>query len=142
MMDRINADLKEAMKAQDRNRLECLRMMKAKVLAVDARASMPDAEVEKIFRTYVKSLQETVDVLSKNNRPDELEATKKEIVIVEAYLPKQLGEAETKALVDQVIAETGVKLKSDMGKVMKGVMAKGLAVDGKFVNQYAVTKLG
>ena len=141
LYEKIQNDLKHAMKAQDKPTLECLRMMKSKIMAADARGALPDAEVEKLLRSYAKSLQETVDVMAKNNKPDEAAQTRSELAIVESYLPKMLGEAETKALVDEIIEQTGASQKSDMGKVMKAVMATGKAVDGKLVNQYAATKL-
>ena len=141
LYDKINADLKDAMKAQDKPRLECLRMMKSKVMAVDARGALPDAEIEKILRNYSKSLKETIDILRQNGKPDEAKLSETELGVVESYLPKQLDEAQTRALVDQVIAEVGAKAKSDIGKVMKGVLAKGQAVDAKLVNQYAASKL-
>ena len=141
LYDKINADLKDAMKAQDKPKLECLRMMKSKIMAVDARGAMPDAEIEKILRNYAKSIKETVEILSKNGKAAEAKISETEAAIVESYLPKQLDEAATKALVDAVIAEVGATAKSDIGKVMKAVLAKGQAVDGKLVNQYAASKL-
>ncbi len=141
LYDKINNDIKEAMKQKDAVRLETLRMMKSKIMTVDARGALPEAELEKILRSYSKLLKEVIEVSGQNQKLAEAEQAKKELAIVESYLPKQLDEAGIKALVDEIIAQTGAKTKADMGKIMKAVMATGKPVDGKLVNQYAASKL-
>lgn len=77
MMEQINHGIKEAMRSRDQLRLETLRMLKSKILAVDARGNLPDAEVLKLFKTYFGNLQEALEQAQANNRPEMAEKIKK-----------------------------------------------------------------
>ena len=137
LFNKMNSDLGAAMKAKDVARLEVLRMMKSKVLNVNARGDLPDAEIVKILQKYAKSLKDAIEETKKVNRPEAVAKLESEIKIVEEYLPKMLSEAEVKQLVEGVIAEVGASSPKDMGKVMKAVAAKGLAVDNSMVSRFA-----
>lgn len=131
IIDKINQDIKDAMRSQDRVRLDTLRMLKSKILAVDARATLPDTEVVKLFKTYSGNLQEALEQAEAANRPEMTEKLKSEIVIVQEFLPKALTVEETKEIVIQAIEESGAKTKKDFGLVMKSIMKINNTVDGK-----------
>jgi hypothetical protein len=131
LIEKINEGIKEAMRSRDQIRLETLRMLKAKILAVDARATLPDMEVIKLFKTYFGNLQEALDQAQMASRPDLIEQLHKEIEIVQEFLPKPLSSEEVKKIVEQAIVESGAKSKKDLGLVMKAVMKVNSTVDGK-----------
>ncbi len=137
LFNKINSDLGAAMKAKDVARLEVLRMMKSKVLNVNARGDLPDPEVVKILQKYAKSLKDAIEETKKVNRPEAVAKLESEVKIVDEYLPKMLSEAEVRDLVQKVIVEVGASSPKDMGKVMKAVASKGLAVDNSMVSKAA-----
>jgi uncharacterized protein YqeY len=141
IIEKINEGIKEAMRSRDQLRLETLRMLKSKILAVDARASLPDVEVVKIFKTYFGSLQEALEQAQGANRPEAAEKLKQELVIIQEFLPKGLSADETKRIVVQAIAESGAKTKKDLGLVMKTIMKLNSAVDGKLAKDLAAELL-
>lgn len=141
IIDVINDGIKEAIRARDQIRLSTLRMLKSKILAVDARASLSDAEVVKLFKTYYGSLEEGVEGAKAASRPEMIEQLHAEMKIVQEFLPKALSDEETKALVLQAIAECGAKTKKDLGFVMKAVMKLNSAVDGKKAKDLAASLL-
>ncbi len=137
VIEQINDGIKEAMRSRDQLRLEVLRMLKSKILAVDARASLSDAEVLKLFKTYYGNLQEALDQALSLHRPEIAEKLKKELEIIQEFLPKALSLEETKAIVIQAIADSGAKTKKDFGLVMKSVMTINNTVDGKVAKDLA-----
>jgi uncharacterized protein YqeY len=137
IIERINEGIKEAMRSRDQIRLDTLRMLKSKILAVDARATLPDAEVTKLFKTYYGNLQEALEQALGANRTNISDKLKKELTIIEEFLPKALSHEETKRLVVQAIAESGAKTKKELGLVMKAVMKLNSAVDGKLAKNLA-----
>jgi uncharacterized protein len=140
--EQINDGIKEAMRNQDQVRLGTLRMLKSKILAVDARGNLPDADVLKLFKTYFGSLQEALEQGKALNRSDIVEKLEKEIVIIQEFLPKALSEEETKSIVMQAITESGAKTKKDFGLVMKTIMKLNSSVDGKLAKDLANQILG
>jgi uncharacterized protein len=137
IVEKVNDGIKEAMRSRDQLRLDTLRMLKSKILAVDARGNLPDGEVIKLFKTYSGNLQEALDQAKAVNRPDSAERLKKELEIVNEFLPKTPSREETKKLVEQAILELGAKTKKDIGLVMKGVMKLNHTVDGKLAKELA-----
>jgi uncharacterized protein len=137
IIDQINEGIKEAMRSRDQVRLETLRMLKSKILAVDARAGLPDPEVIKLFKTYNGNLHEALDQARSVVRPELVEKLQREISIVEEFLPKAPSLEETKRIVEQAIAESGAKTKKDIGLVMKTVKNLNSAVDGKLAKDLA-----
>ena len=137
IIDTINHGIKEAIRSQDSVRMATLRMLKSKIWAVDARANLPDAEVVKLFKTYFGNLQEALDQAERANRSDIAEQLKKELLIIQEFLPKALSFEETKKIVVQAIAESGAKTKKDLGLVMKTVMKLNNTVDGKLAKNLA-----
>lgn len=135
LIEKINDGIKEAIRNRDQLRLNTLRMLKSKVLAVDARALLPDVEVLKIFKTYYGSLAEAKEQAV--SRPEMVETLEKELEIVQEFLPKTPSREETQKIVLQAIQESGAKTKRDLGLVMKGVMKINNAVDGKLAKELA-----
>lgn len=137
IIEKINEGIKEAMRSRDQIRLSTLRMIKSKILAVDARANLPDTEVVKLIKMYFGSLQEALDQAQGANRPDVVEQLKSELLIIQEFLPKALSFEETKQIVMQAIAESGAKTKKDIGLVMKAAMQLNSTVDGKVAKNLA-----
>lgn len=137
IIEQINEGIKEAMRRKDMVRLGTLRMLKSKVMAVDARAAIPDADVVKIFKTYLSNLQEALAIAEGANRVDVAGPLKIEIAIVQEFLPKALSKQETKEIVLQAIADSGAKGKRDLGLVMKAIMKINASVDGKLAKDLA-----
>jgi hypothetical protein len=116
-------------------------MMKSKVLNVNARGDLPDAEIIKILQKYAKSLKDAIEETKKVNRPDAVKKLEGELKVVEGYLPKMLSEVEVRDVVAKAIAEVGATSVKDTGKVMKAVMGKGLNVDGSIVSKLVLEML-
>ena len=137
LIERINEGIKEAIRGRDQVRLLTLRMLKSKILAVDARGQLSDAEVVKLFKTYYGNLQEALEQADQAGRPEIAAQLRSELTIVEEFLPKALSREETERLVEQAIAESGAKTKKEFGLVMKAVMKLNSAVDGKVAKEIA-----
>lgn len=137
LVEKINNDIKEAMRSRDQLRLDTLRMLKSKILAVDARGNLPDSEVLKLFKTYFGNLQEALEQTQAANRPESVEKLKNELAIVQEFLPIALSPEETKKIVVQAIADSGAKTKKDFGLVMKSIMKLNNTVNGKLAKDLA-----
>lgn len=136
LFEQINHDLHAAMKAKDELRLSVLRMMKSKVLYVNARGDLPEAEVIKIINKYGKDMKESIEEFKKVGRSAEVERSEKELKIVQEYLPKELSPEEIKAVVEKTVAALGATSAKEMGKVMKEITAQNPGIDGKLVSQF------
>lgn len=137
IIEQINSGIKSAIKNQDKLRLDTLRMLKSKILAVDARANLPDPEVIKLFKTYFSNLQEALEQAKTLNRPEAAEKLEKELIIIQEFLPKTLSLEETKKIVIKAIADSGAKTKKDIGLVMKSIMKLNLPIDAKLAKDLA-----
>jgi hypothetical protein len=137
LVEKINDGIKEAMRSRQQLRLDTLRMLKSKILAVDARGNLADADVVKLFKTYLGNIQEALDQAKTINRPELVEKLQGELEIVQEFLPKPLSLEETKHIVVQAIAESGAKTKKDFGLVMKAIMKINNTVDGKVAKDLA-----
>ncbi len=137
IIEKINDGIKEAMRSRDQIRLSTLRMLKSKILAVDARATLADLEVIKLFKTYYGSLQEALTQAESVNRPDIAEPLKLELKIVQEFLPTTPSREETKQIIVQAIQETGAKTKKELGLVMKAAMKINNSIDGKLAKEVA-----
>ncbi len=135
----LETDLTQAMKAKDQEKTGVLRMIKAAILNYKIekkKETLTDEEIFEILQKQAKQRRESIDSFEKAGRKDLAEKEKKEVSILQAYLPKQLSDEEIRSLAKDVIAKTGAKTKAEMGKVMKDLMplVKGKA-DGKKVNE-------
>lgn len=137
IVEQLNEGIKDAMRKQDQIRLSTLRMLKSKVMAVDARANIPDSEVIKIFKTYYGSIAEAIEQATAANRMDVADPLKKELTIIQEFLPKAPSLDETKKIVIQAIADSGAKTKKELGLVMKAIMKINNTVDGKLAKEIA-----
>lgn len=137
LVEQINSGIKDAMRNRDQLRLETLRMLKSKILTVDARGDLPDGDVQKLFKTYLGNLQEALDLAESGNRAEIAAKLRSEMAIVQEFLPKALSSEETRKIVVQAIAECGAKTKKELGFVMKGVMKINSSVDGKLAKDLA-----
>lgn len=137
IMEELNTGIKEALRNRDQIRLDTLRMLKSRILSVDARGNLPDSEVIKLFKTYFGNLQEALEQAQSANRPEAVEKLKSELLIVQEFLPKTPSLEETRRIVEQAIAESGAKTKKELGLVMKSIMKLNSAVDGKLAKDLA-----
>jgi uncharacterized protein len=145
-LDRVNEDLKAAMKSKDSERLSTLRMVKAalKNREIDKMGAITDEEAIKTLQSLVKQRRDSIEQYQRAGRIDLAEKEAAEIRTIEEYLPAALDETAIARVVEETIAETGASSMKEMGAVMKAVMAKlaGQTVDGKAVNQIVKSKLG
>jgi uncharacterized protein YqeY len=117
---RITEDMKAAMRAGEKDRLSCIRMLQAgiKQREVDERVELGDAEVLAVIDKMIKQRKESVAQFQAGNRADLVAKESAEIDLLSGYLPAQLGDAELAALIKEAIASTGAASMKDMGKVM------------------------
>lgn len=139
LYDKVSEDIKAAMKARDKVRLETLRNIKKVFLEVKtapgANDTLEDADALKILQKLAKQGRESAQTYIDNGRQDLADDELAQAAVIEEYLPKQLSEAEIEVEVKKVIAETGAQGMKDMGRVM-GVVTKQLAgrADGRAIS--------
>jgi uncharacterized protein YqeY len=139
IVDQITKDMVAAMKSREELKLSTLRMVKSalKNKEIDKRAALDDKEALSILSTLIKQRKDSIEQFTKGGRKELADKEQAEIGIIEAYMPKSLGEEEITATVRETIAEMGAPTMKDMGTVMKNTMAKfgGARVDGKLVSE-------
>jgi uncharacterized protein len=146
--EQVQKDMVEAMRSRDELRLSTLRMVKAAIKnkEVDKRAPLDEKEAQQVLATLVKQRKDSIEQFQKGGRQELADKEAAEIKLIEAYLPKAVGEEEIAAAVKAVIAEMGSPTLKDMGTVMKNVMAKlqagGARVEGKTVSDLVKKQLG
>ena len=120
LKQRIQDDMKTAMKAGDKPRLAVIRLIMAaiKQREVDERVELNDEQVLAVLDKMVKQRRDSIKQYSDAGRDDLASAEQAEVEIIQTYLPEALGEDEIAAIVEQAIAETGASSMKDMGKVM------------------------
>lgn len=139
LFDQISNDIKEAMKARDKVRLETLRNIKKVFLeaktAPGANDTLEDADALKLLSKLAKQGKESAATYVQQNRQDLADAELAQVAVIEEYLPKALSEAEIEAAVKEIIANTGAQGMKDMGKVM-GMASKQMAgrADGRVIS--------
>ncbi|MBO5406532.1 MAG: GatB/YqeY domain-containing protein [Bacteroidales bacterium] len=138
MEQQIQQDIKAAMLAKEKTRLESLRAIKAAILlakTADGSESIADEAVVKIIQKLVKQRKETAEIYKQQNREELAAQELAEAAAMEVYLPKQLSEEELEAELKKIIAQVGATGPQDMGKVM-GTATKALAgkADGKAIS--------
>lgn len=138
LSERLNEDMKQAMKSQDKFKLSTIRLIRATIknLEIDLKRTLNDNEVLDILSREIKQRKDALQEFEKAGREDLADKSRAEAEIIAEYLPQQLTEEEIKVIVQQTIQETGASSKADMGKIMSALMpkVKGRA-DGKLVNQ-------
>lgn len=139
LFDQISEDIKKAMLAREKVRLEALRGVKKEFLeaktAKGANGELSDETATKIMVKMVKQRKESAKIYEDNNRPELAENELAEAAVIEEYLPKQLSAEELEAELKAIMAEVGATGPKDMGKVM-GVATKRLAgrAEGKLIS--------
>ncbi len=140
LFERISADIKSAMLARDKVRLETLRGIKKEFLeaktAKGADGTLTDEHATKILAKMAKQRRETAQIYDEQNRPELRDNELAEAAVIEEYLPKALTEEELTAELRDIIAQVGATSPKEMGKVM-GVASKALAgrADGKAISE-------
>lgn len=139
IQERVDADLKQAMRERDDVAKLTLRSVKTALTEASkesGQSMLDDDAAEAIVQREAKRRRDAATEYKKADRPDRAAEELAELAVLEQYLPKQLSEAEIETIVTETIAEVGATSMQDMGKVMPAVLAKtgGLA-DGKAVNQ-------
>ena len=136
----IEADIKTAMLAKDKDGLRALRSIKSMILLAEtekgaSEALSAEAEI-KLLQKAAKQRKESADVFTTQNRQDLAKVELDELAIIEKYLPKQMGDEELTSIIKQIITNVGATTPADMGKVM-GAATKELAgkADGKAVSE-------
>ena len=147
MFDRISNDIKEAMKAKDKVRLETLRNIKKVFLeaktAPGANDTLTDDAAMKIMQKLVKQGKDSATLYTEQGRADLAEAELAQVAVIETYLPKQMSAEELEVALKAIIAEVGAEGPKDMGKVM-GTATKKLAglAEGRVISAKVKELLG
>ena len=147
LFDQINNDIKAAMKAREKERLEVLRNIKKVMIeaqtAKGATAELQDEEVIKIISKLAKQGSDSAEIYKEQNRSDLYDQEMKQVAVLKEYLPEKMGDEELTAEVKAIIAEVGATTMKDMGKVMV-IASKKLAgkADGKDISVKVRALLG
>lgn len=146
LIDKIQADMTAAMKAREEFRLGVLRMVKAalKNKEIEKVRALEPAEEFGVLQTLVKQRHDSIEQFTKGGRMELAEKEKREIPIIEAYLPSGATAEEMDAAIAAAIAETGASSPKQMGAVIKAARAKleGKTIDGKALSDRVKAKLG
>ncbi|RHW50562.1 GatB/YqeY domain-containing protein [Lactobacillus bombicola] len=144
LSEQIMADMKDAMKAHDKVKLNTVRMIKAALMneKIKLGRELNSDEELTVLNREKKQREESLADFVKAKRTDLVEETKKELTVIEAYMPKQLSQSELEKIVSAAIAEVNGATKADFGKIMKILMPriKGRA-DGKVASNLVKNKL-
>jgi uncharacterized protein YqeY len=146
LRERLDADMKTAMREKDQVKLSTIRMiksaMKYRETESGAKGPLDDAGIVQVVSSEIKKRRDAIAEYEKADRADLADKEKAELVVLEAYLPPQLTAAELESLVDEAIAATGAQGPKDMGKVMKALTPKTQGrADGKAVSELVKKKL-
>ena len=125
LKDTIENEYKTALKSKDKNKISTYRLILSSIKDLDIvnrsgpnKKDTDDEDIKKLLKKMVKQRAESIDIYKKNNRADLLEVEQNEYEILSGFLPKQLGEEETKKICADLIAKVGANSIKDMGKVM------------------------
>lgn len=146
LTERINEDLKTAMKSGDQIRLMTVRSIRAQLIELSKRdagkALTPEDETSALLAA-AKKRKEAIEMYEKAGRKELVDQEQKELEIIQTYLPKQMTREEAEQIVSRFVAETGSSSPKDLGKVMPLAMKelKG-KIDGKIVQELVKQKLG
>ena len=148
LAERVDTDLKDAMRAKDATKLGVLRMLKSalKYAAIEksgAEAELNDAEAAQVVRKQVKQRQDSIESFEKGGRAELAAKEKEELSILQAYLPQGMSADELAKVVRDTIAGVGATSKAQMGAVMKALQEKVAGrADGKTLSQEVQKQLG
>ncbi len=145
LKEQLNEDMKQAMRARDKNRLSAIRMVRGAVRdkEINSQVELDDDGVVEVIASQIKKRKDALEQLRQSNRDNLVEAEMEQINILQEFLPAQLSEEEIEAVVTDAIEELGATSMRDMGKVM-GKLVPQLRgkVDNSVVSQIVRQKLG
>ena len=125
LRDKIETDYKNALKLKDKNKISTYRLILSGIKDLDInnrsgpeKKETDENDIKKLLKKMIKQRSESIEVYKKSNRNDLLEIEQGEVNVLSEYLPKQLGEEETRKLCSEIIEKTGASSIKDMGKVM------------------------
>jgi uncharacterized protein YqeY len=126
LKQRIDSDMKDAMRAKDKERLGTVRLILAaiKQREVDERIALDDTQVLAVLEKMVKQRRDSISQFEAAGRTDLADKEKSELTLIQTYMPAQLSEAEIDTIIDQAIAASGATSAKDMGKVMGPLKAQ------------------
>lgn len=147
LFDKVSEDLKAAMKARDAARTRAMQGIKAELLKLRTEkgaSSLPSADDElKALQKMAKQRRDSLDIFVQQNREDLAQKEREELEVIETFLPKQLSADEVRAVLQEIIAETGATGPADTGKVMPHAMKRMAGkADGKLISQVLREMLG
>lgn len=138
LKEQLNADVKDAMRSGDKEKRDTLRLLQAAIKQeeIDGQTTLDDAGVQAVLTRQAKQRRESIADYEKAGRPELAEEERRQLVIIESYLPQMMDREEIEQLAVQAIAEVNASDVKDMGKVMGRLMPqlKGKA-DGRLVNE-------
>ena len=142
--ERLETDIKAAMRSRNQQRLDALRYLKSAInrVEIDTRATLDDAGVVEVVTRQVKDRRDSIRMFEQGNRADLVAKEAADLAVLEEYLPPQLDESEIVRLVEEVIGQVGAVSIRDKGKVMGRLMpqVRGKA-DGALVNALVTQRL-
>ena len=145
LLDRIQREMAEAMKAREEARLSTLRLIKTalKKHEIDAMKPLDEATEMQLLNTLIKQRRDSIEMFRKGNRPELAEKEEAELKMIEGYLPAAPSPEEVEAAIQAALAETGATSLKQMGLVMKAAQAKlaGKRVDGKALSDKVRARL-
>jgi uncharacterized protein YqeY len=145
LLDRIQQDMTEAMKARTEDRLNALRMIKTalKKHEVDSMKPLDEKTELQILNTLIKQRREAADMFRKGGRPEQAAKEEAELRLIESYMPALAGEEEIEQAIAAALEETGATSAKQMGMVMKAAQARlaGKRVDGKLLSDKVRARL-
>jgi uncharacterized protein YqeY len=148
LQERLDLDLKEAMRARDATKLGVLRMLKsalkyAAIAKSDAETDLSDAEAAQVIVKQARQRQDSIESFEKGGRTELANKEKEELSILNAYLPQAMNADELEKVVRETIGEVGATSKTQMGAVMKALQAKVAGrIDGKTLSAEVQKQLG
>ena len=145
LLDKINTDLKAAMRAKEELRLLVLRTLLSSInyAEIAKQKKLDDGGIIEVIGKEIKQRRESIEAYDKGNRPDLSAKEKAEMAILQEYMPAQMSRDEITAIVERVIAEVGPKGPGDKGKVMQKLMPQvKVKADGNEVNSIVTDLLG
>ncbi len=145
LKERLQNDLKTAMKEKDKFKRDVVRfvMSAIKQIEVDERKELSDADIEAILVKQIKQRNDSIEQFREGGREDLVEKNERELEILRSYLPEPMSEDEVRAVLSEIIVETGAQGMKDMGRVMGEAKKRiGSRAEGKLINQIAKELLG
>jgi uncharacterized protein len=144
VLDKLNTELKQAMKNREELRTSVLRMLISdlKYAQIEKRSPLSEEESLQVVQRAIKKRKESIEMYEKGGRPELAAKESEELKILQSFVPAELDESSVRQIVQDTLQELGVTEKKDMGRVMKEILAKYKGqIDGKVVQKIVSEKL-